>query len=365
MKFIIILLICIIAIAISYNNYYSKSIRTNANRKCNRLVKLQHYSNNQFVENEKLIIKSLLNGMRASNIKKILTNNQISTLGLYDKSELINTLLKYEEIQLLNCEYYKLTKLSFQNDPMKIYYGLEFIINNEKMKFILDSGATISLINKESVIKKLKLPLTSNLLYTESLSSNSNQVQQPISNNKVTIPNINFMNKQFSLEMIVLDNPRMLPIVCDGLLGLNFIQSLQSDILIDFKNEYIKCSKSMQSLIPLSIIQDFELISSINTITNQIQHSGLAIVNAYLPTNSIKSKNNNNNNNCNTITIPCDAMIDMGSLYTIANSLAIDTIYSLEKKTIYDLLITSTIAAGIDGKPLPLRYLPIPYIQLG
>jgi hypothetical protein len=67
--------------------------------------------------------------------------------------------------------------------------------------------------------------------------------------------------------------------------------------------------------------------------------------------------------------IVCNAMLDVGSLYTIANSAAARELlverYGPTRYGLNDLPATSTICAGIDGRPLPLRLLRIPYIQIG
>jgi len=78
------------------------------------------------------------------------------------------------------------------------------------------------------------------LLLSVGQSSQQQSTSTPLSNNKVTVPSILFMNQRFAMEMMVLDNPSALPVSCDGLLGLDFFKALNSGVLIDFKGSYLK-----------------------------------------------------------------------------------------------------------------------------
>ena len=177
------------------------------------------------------------------------------------------------------------------------------------------------------------------------------------------------MNQRFALDMVVLDNPSALPVPCDGLLGLDFFKALNSDVMMDFKGSYLKCG-NYQSLLPITLKSDFELLSSKKVL------SGLPVVSSSIPvpSNSMIDASGSSQSSSPIMSgskpIVCNAMLDVGSLYTIANSAAArellveryggSTHYGLN-----DLPKTTTICAGIDGRPLPLRLLRIPYIQIG
>jgi hypothetical protein len=94
-----------------------------------------------------------------------------------------------------------------------------------------------------------------------------------------------------------------------------------------------------------------------------------------VPSSSMIDASDSSSSSSSSIIIPgskpivCNAMLDVGSLYTIANSAATRELlverYGSTRYGLNDLPATSTICAGIDGRPLPLRLLRIPYIQIG
>lgn len=206
------------------------------------------------------------------------------------------------------------------------------------------------------------------LLLSVGQSSQQQSTSTPLSNSKVTVPSILFMNQRFAMEMMVLDNPSALPVPCDGLLGLDFFKALNSDVLMDFKGSYLKCG-NYQSLLPISLRSEFELLSSKKVL------SGLPVVSSSIPVPSSSMIDASDSSPSSSIIMPgskpivCNAMLDVGSLYTIANSAAARELlverYGSTNYGLNDLPVTSTICAGIDGRPLPLRLLRIPYIQIG
>jgi len=170
------------------------------------------------------------------------------------------------------------------------------------------------------------------------------------------------------MEMMVLDNPSALPVPCDGLLGLDFFKALNSDVLMDFKGSYLKCG-NYQSLLPIALRSEFELLLSKKV------PSGLPVISSSIPVPSSSMIDaSDTSSSSSSIIMPgskpivCNAMLDVGSLYTIANSAATRELlverYGSTRYGLNDLPATSTICAGIDGRPLPLRLLRIPYIQI-
>ena len=204
------------------------------------------------------------------------------------------------------------------------------------------------------------------LLLSVGQSSQQQSTSTPLSNSKVTVPSILFMNQRFAMEMMVLDNPSVLPVPCDGLLGLDFFKALNNDVLMDFKGSFLKCGNYL-SLLPIALRSEFELLSSKKVL------SGLPVVSSSIPVPS--SSMIDASDSSSSIIMPgskpivCNAMLDVGSLYTIANSAATRDLlverYGSTRYGLNDLPATSTICAGIDGRPLPLRLLRIPYIQIG
>lgn len=150
------------------------------------------------------------------------------------------------------------------------------------------------------------------------------------------------------MEMMVLDNPSALPVPCDGLLGLDFFKALNSDVLMDFKGSYLKCG-NYQSLLPIALRSEFKLLLSKKV------PSGLPVVSSSIPVPSSSMIDaSDSSSSSSSIIMPgskpivCNAMLDVGSLYTIANSAATQELL-VERYGSVNQESTGIFAADVPG----------------
>jgi len=121
-----------------------------------------------YAEYEQLQIANKLSHMKTIDLKNMLKQSSISTSGLFDKSDYISTILGREQQLMSQCHYEKLNRLgNFNND--RRYCGLECMVGNHKLSFLLDTGSSVSLIKRDTAVNKLSLSLQSQVLYSESL----------------------------------------------------------------------------------------------------------------------------------------------------------------------------------------------------
>jgi hypothetical protein len=102
-------------------------------------------------------IRDEVMGLRASEIKRILTSIKADTRALYDKEELGALLIKLEMESRGNGQ---ITSIPMPEVPLgntpQTYVGIDIEINNNKIRFMVDTGATMNLIRPD-VIKQLGL----------------------------------------------------------------------------------------------------------------------------------------------------------------------------------------------------------------
>ena len=104
---------------------------------------------------------------------------------------------------------------------------------NRNFKFILDTGATTSLIDK-SVANFLKL----SLYKTETLQLAT--VGGRITANILKLPKMNLLGKEVkNFKVNVADLPTQIVLLADGLIGFDFLSRF-SEIKIDFKQQIIE-----------------------------------------------------------------------------------------------------------------------------
>ena len=121
-----------------------------------------------YTEIDQLQIANKLNGMKTIDLKNMLKHSSISTSGLFDKSDYITTILSREQKLMSQCHYEKLTRLAAMNNDRR-YCGVECIIGNHKLSFLIDTGSSVSLIKRDTAVNKLSLSLQSQVLYSDSL----------------------------------------------------------------------------------------------------------------------------------------------------------------------------------------------------
>ena len=104
---------------------------------------------------------------------------------------------------------------------------------NRDFKFILDTGATTSVIDK-SVANFLKLNL--HKAETQQLAT----IGGKINANVIKLPKINLLGKDFiNFKVDIVDLPFQITLFADGLIGFDFLSKF-SEIKIDFKKQIIE-----------------------------------------------------------------------------------------------------------------------------
>eukprot|EP01041_Mallomonas_annulata_P005049 gene5049-10114_t len=271
------------------------------------------------------ILSTEIKSMRATQIKKILVENNIDTKGLFDKEDLAAVLLQLELSRRKSVSTLPLIDVTFA-DMKKTYKAINLIINNEKYLFMIDTGSSINLITKAT---RAKLSLNSSMqpTYTQGLGGGGT-----ISAATVFIPEYSILNKKYSMEAIVLENASILPPNAAGLLGLSFLSQLGT-VDFNFKEKTLSFGSSMNILSPLQK-------NNFHEINTRRIFSGLMVTDIFL----------------NGQSTPCTGMIDLGSVYTIANTLAVSSV----GVDLLSLPISSTMCAGVDGRPMKLRQLRLP-----
>ena len=132
----------------------------------------------------------------------------------------------------------------------------------------------------------------------------------------------------------------MLPAEASGLLGLSFLSSIvniDEVTELDFKTNQLRVGPRSSILTPLSM-------------------SKLRCVRTFqLPNGLLVAK-------CDINDSEAVAMIDLGSSYTIANTIAIEKVFN-QKYT--ELPLSSRLLAGIDGRPIQMRCTEMNNFRIG
>jgi predicted aspartyl protease len=287
-----------------------------------------------------------IRSMRASALKKLLENERIPVKGLFDKEDLARALIEHETGLAKQCSSGRLVRISFPNSQ-KQYYGLEVALGSNKLRFLLDSGATISLLNKSTQLR-LGLPSQAHLSYTHSFGgADPTGATSPLSSERVALEGAQFLGRRFSIQCSLVDNAAALPTGCDGLLGLDFLGALGLDLLLDLPRGEVRVGPR-SCLVPPSARAMWEELPM------RRMPSGLAVVQAALSMPSASPSGGE---------IECSAMIDLGSLYTIANAKAADSLYGAG--ALKKLPLSGAVVAGIDARPLELHSMALAALRLG
>lgn len=311
------------------------------------------------------VVKSI-SLLKAQEIKQLLIAEKISISGLFDKSEFLQRLLQHEQTLNAACTTVPLLAFSFVDNNQK-YFGLEGVLKDSNLNFLLDTASTCSILTK-STVQRLGLSIVPASLATHSLGGNGR-----LFNSKTRILALQIANKTVQVDFFVSENTKSLPSNCNGLLGFDFLQQLQSDVMLDFQSRKLKMG-SLKNLIPCVHKTQFQRIPFIGNLRMTV---GLLFIEIFLDG------------------VRCKALVDVGSLYTIANTAATEAILvaqrkqSLEGKSaavdvsandnksanmsrhsnlpsrLIDLPKSGTVAAGIDGLPHALHLLTLKTFQLG
>ena len=288
-----------------------------------------------------------INALRASKIKTILKENNINTMGEFEKKGLVDILLAHEKKQSndVRITTVPLVKITGFTSTSKNYIGVELQHVNQacpdgdSMFFLIDTGATINLIRPD-VAAKLNAKTRSMSGSTSALGGKGS-----IATSIASVDDICLGNRRFSTnapcEFSVLTNSNMLPPEACGLLGLSFLASIVNGdevTELDFKNNELRIGPRSSILTPLS------MCNLCNAKTYQLPN-GLLVANC------------NINNQGQAV-----AMIDLGSSYTIANTMVVENVL---KQSFGKLPLSNQLLAGIDGNPIQMRLTSISDFTLG
>ncbi|KAJ1426915.1 hypothetical protein B484DRAFT_450476 [Ochromonadaceae sp. CCMP2298] len=284
-----------------------------------------------------------IRGLRASVLKKLLVDESVNVKGLFDREDLAQRLIQHETGLAKQCSTGRLVRITFPN-ALNAYYGLEVVLGPHKLRFLLDSGATVSLLNKSTQLR-LGLPSQAASSYAHSLGGSGGS---PFSSEKVMLQGAEFQGRRFNIQAALVDGASTLP-SCDGLLGLDFLAALGQDLLLDLPRGEVRAGPR-SCLVPPSARAQWEELPM------RRMPSGLAVADATLSVPSSTSASPGGE-------VKCSAMIDLGSLYTISNAKATDGLCG--PGALSRLPLSGAVVAGMDGKPLELRTLALAALRIG
>ena len=295
-------------------------------------------------------LKGEIMEMRAGLIKKALTLHSVSTKGIFEKKELAD-LLHSKEVEFRKSSDATFNSKSFSvplveiplkdnsDKNVKKYVGVDLNVNGKVVRFMIDTAASMNLI-KPDVANMLGLQAQASNQFTTGLGGGGtigskmvNLVGASTTSN-IAIP---------AQQCAVLDNAAVLPFSAAGLLGLGFLRTLPGLAEFDFKNMVFTAGLpglDSSSRSPLSRLK----LEQRGKITLRDIYTGLVTCEIDL----------------NGSGVIVQAMVDIGSTYTILNSRAVTSVLNSELSRLPD---SPTICAGIDGRPMKMKSAQIESIE--
>lgn len=293
-----------------------------------------------------------IEGMRAGEIKAILTGKGVSTRGLLDKSDLAAKLLEVSraeaapslkkgqgdegmtEIPMFDVSFFAPgSQNSISPGASKSYLAVDLDIKGRTYRMILDSAASMNIITNRVVAEAGLFgtavdSTTIGMGGSGSLFSKMCRLEEGAALKSAAGQGT---VRTRELQFAILDNPAAIPPTADGLLGLPFFAALPKSLVeIDFSRGVLRCG--MDSL-PRKTDPNASRLSA--TPLQRI-FTGLRICTALCDNR-----------------VPVAALLDLGSAYTILNpaaAMAITGLTSLDQLPLSGLRV-----AGIDGRPVELR----------
>lgn len=286
-------------------------------------------------------------GMRNSELKKALNSFSVNSRGVFDKPELAALLV---EKQLLDTgantaqpesaekklEVDMIDVMSSNVPGAKDFIGVRITDKRgNSLICMVDTAASTNLITSAAV-DRLNLPRQAFNQYGSGLGG-----QAQIANSKTTLSEMAFFGTPETplpvMDASILSNPSMLPPSVDILLGLPFLQSLQSLVMIDLKK---KKFTFMLGTMPADSLEDYHKIGF-----RRAYPTGLLLVDALVDQKG-----------------QVDAMVDIGSTYSILSKEAVGRVLG---KDINQLQMSPTVSAGITGQPMTMRECTVDSLLLG
>lgn len=306
--------------------------------------------------------------MRNSVLKKKLNEACINTRGIFEKEELASLLAEYQ-LRIPGAKAAASSSSSSSStssgsastsspggivvvaplvniylDPQleKNYLGVD--LSNDQgdtARFIIDTGASMNLI-QSSIVSKFGLQSQTSNAYSTGLGGGGTIASQmtQMSNMNLKTTSGSTYKLQNNIPLAILSNPRALPPGSDGLLGLQFLEALPGLVSFDLQANTITYGDSVP---PSSL--------SVQKVPFRKIATGLLVCDVYIQANSQAAP------------VCVTAMIDFGSTYSIANSLAVKAL--LGGDGLDSLPETNVKCMGIDGRPMTLKSVSVHMVRIG
>jgi predicted aspartyl protease len=278
------------------------------------------------------LLQSSIGAMRAGRIKALLTASGVSVRGIVEKSDLVRLLfdLETEALSRRRFSSVSLFDVTLDSGIPKKYSGIDLELGGRRVKFIIDTGSSMNLI-KAQTARTLGLSSQSQQTFSTGFGGGGQ-----LSSTKVRITDAVLGRRPVSFDAVEIEDHGVLPFAADGLLGLPFLAALGA-VEFDFESAAFKWAVSSKDLLTPLQREDMQVVDT------KIAPSGLLLCEASMDNAA------------------CVAMLDLGSAYTIANSLAV----TAAGGSLANLATSPVVCAGIDGRPLPMRIRPGSSIRLG
>ena len=293
--------------------------------------------------------------LRNSVLKKKLNQASINTRGVFEKEELALLLAEYQinnpasastssaSVSTASGGIVVAPLVNIYLDPQlqKNYLGVD--LSNDRgdtARFIIDTGASMNLI-QSSIVGKFGLQSQTSNAYSTGLGGGGTIASQMthMSNMNLKTTSGSTCKVQNNIPLAILSNPRALPPGSDGLLGLQFLEALPGLVSFDLQSN----TMTYGDFAPPSGL-------SVQKVPFRKITTGLLVCDVYLQVNS-------------QAPVCVTAMIDFGSTYSIANSLAVKAL--LGDGELNSLPDTNVKCMGIDGRPMTLKSIPVDIVRIG
>lgn len=285
---------------------------------------------------------------RNSVLKQELNELCVNSRGVFDKPELA-ALLVDKKIVMSNSQSSSDSSSSPQNSivvPMldvvssnvpgaKSYVGIELECQGQNIRCMIDTAASTNLIKPE-VSKRLGLIKADFNQYSSGLGGSSQ-----IADGRTIMQSLKFARSTTNIPAIncaVLTNGAAIPPSVDCLLGLPFLENLQSLVTLDLVKKVFKFS---QGVMPSDEQEQYHRIP-----IRKVYPTGLIVCDAMIDENG------------KTVT----ALVDLGATYSILSSRAVQSILGKNMETLNN---SNTVSAGIDGRPMYMKEVSFDSLKLG
>lgn len=279
--------------------------------------------------------------MKSGEIKKLLLEKRVNTKGVFEKAELAQLLFASSsssssralEIPMFNVPFYG-NKMPFAQPDSgevssKSFIGIDVTIKGKPYRMVVDTGASMNLM-KVSAAKDAQLEDTVVNTNTIGMGGTARIAASACVLDQAILDSAPSPATVRDIQFAILNNGNALPESSTGLLGLTFLAKLG---MVEFDFSAQKLRFGMKSL---------DDDTSYARVPMRNIFTGLIVADALFAGT------------------PVIGLVDLGSTYTILNSMAVSLISKGAIDSL-DKLPSSTLrVAGIDGNPVTLRRFIVP-----